>query len=116
MNLSERELRFLTALAREHNQTGCRGPAHDLLRLHVYPNAPTSGAGSLAYAYEAVPLFGVLLRDFTDLQSIHDFLHKSEKATAPEWAWTSANEYLSRLAEARGESAPQGRDFASAAP
>lgn len=68
MNLNTNEAQFLTALAREQNQTGCRGPAHDLLRQHAYPDAPRGGPGSLAFAYEAVPLIGVLLKEFQDLQ------------------------------------------------
>ena len=32
MKLTHAEIQFLTALLREHNQNGCRGPAHDLLR------------------------------------------------------------------------------------
>jgi len=43
MKLTSKETRFLTSLAREHNQSGCRGPAHDLLRKHVYPDAPREG-------------------------------------------------------------------------
>jgi hypothetical protein len=104
MTLSDREIQFLTTLAREHNRTGCRGPAHDLLRRHVYPNAPRSGPGSLAFAYEAVPLFGVLLRGFTDLESIDEFLHRTEPRIEPDWPWSSAEEYLNRLADARNES------------
>jgi hypothetical protein len=105
MKLNLRERGFLTALAREHNQTGCRSPAHDLLRQHVYPDAPTSGPGSLAFAYDAVPLFGMLLRNFSDLQTIHDFLHQPGSREVPEWPWKSADEYLHKLAEAREESA-----------
>src|SRR5260370_28108778 len=48
MKLTSKETRFLSALAREHNQSGCRGPAHELLRKHVYPDAPREGPGSLA--------------------------------------------------------------------
>jgi hypothetical protein len=69
MKLSEKERRFLTALSREQNQTGCRGPGHDLLRKHVYPNARLAGPDSLVFAYEAVPLTSLLLKDFTDLRT-----------------------------------------------
>jgi len=103
MILSDREIRFLTALAREQNQTGCRGPAHDLLRQNAYSEAPISGPGSLTFSYDAVPLTGQLLRDFLDLQSIDDFLRVEELISDPEWPWSSAEEYRARLAEARRE-------------
>jgi hypothetical protein len=85
MKLTTEEARFLTALAREQNQTGCRGPAHDLLRQNAYPDAPRTGPGSLAFAYEAVPLTGLLFRDFTDVQPIDDFLRQGERITDLRW-------------------------------
>jgi hypothetical protein len=103
MKLTEKETRFLTALAREQNQTGCRGPAHELLRQHAYPSAPRTGQGSLAFSYDAVPLIGIILREFTDLQVIDDFLCRGELCSDPEWPWASAEEYHGRLAAARGE-------------
>ena len=103
MKLTSKETRFLTALAREQNQTGCKGPAHDLLRRHAYPDAPLTGPGSLAFAYEAVPLTGILLKNCKDLQEIDDFLRKSERIADPEWPWSSAEEYRARLEEARAE-------------
>jgi hypothetical protein len=103
MNLTENERRFLTALSRELNQTGGRGPAHNLLRKHVYPDAPLAGPGSLAFAYDAVPLTSLLLVDFTDLQQIDHFLRQGERITDVEWPWTSPEEYKARLAEAQEE-------------
>jgi hypothetical protein len=103
MKLSPKEARFLTALAREQNQSGCRGPAHDLLRRHAYPDAPRRGPGSLAFAYEAVPLSALLFQDFKDLQEIDDFLRQGERIADPEWPWSSAEEYRARLEEARRE-------------
>jgi hypothetical protein len=103
MTLTEKEVRFLTALAREQNQTGCRGPAHDLLRDHAYPGAPHTGPGSLAFSYEAVPLTGLLLRDFTDLAQIDEFLRHGELVADPAWPWADAAEYRARLEEARRE-------------
>ena len=103
MKLTPNEARFLTALAREQNQTGCKGPAHDLLRQHVYPDAPLTGAGSLAFSYDAVPLTSVLLADCKDLQEIDDFLRVSDRITDLEWPWSSAEEYRTRLEEARAE-------------
>ena len=79
MKLTSAESRFLTALAREQNQTGCRGPAHDLLRQHAYPDAPVMGPGSLAFAYEAVPLTGLLVEHYQSLQEIDDFLRQGER-------------------------------------
>lgn len=105
MKLNDKEIRFLTALAREHNQSGCRGPAHELLRQHAYTDTPRSGPGSLAFAYEAVPLTSVLLSDMRDLQEIDDFLRRGEMCAKPEWPWGSAEEYRARLEEARGEQA-----------
>src|SRR5262249_698100 len=96
-----KETQFLTALAREQNQTGCRGPAHDLLRKHVYPDAPREGAGSLVFSYEAVPLISHLLRDLKNLQEIDDFLCRGELNPDPEWPWSSAVEYRDRLEEAK---------------
>jgi hypothetical protein len=101
MKLTLEEVQFLTALAREQNQQGCRGPAHDLLRLHAYPDAPVKGPGSLAFAYEAVPLTGILLQDFADLQQIDDFVRKKETRPSPVWPWASADEYRARLEQAR---------------
>jgi hypothetical protein len=100
MKLTEKEARFLTALAREQNQTGCKGPAHELLRRHAYPGAPLSGPGSLAFPYDTVPLTGLLLES-KDLEEIDDFLRKGERVGDPEWPWVSAEEYRSRLEEAR---------------
>jgi hypothetical protein len=101
MKLTPDEARFLTALLREQNQAGCRGPAHDLLRRHAYPEAPLSGPGSLAFSYEAVPLTGLLLRDFQDLQEIDDFVRRGPPIPDPVWPWSSAAEYFARLEEAR---------------
>jgi hypothetical protein len=101
MKLDDREISFLTALAREQNQFGCRGPAHELLLEHAYPDAPRAGPGSLAFSYEAVPLIGMLLKDFTDLQQIDDFLRRGERSAAPVWPWASAEEYRARLEAAR---------------
>jgi hypothetical protein len=103
MTLTEKEARFLTALAREQNQTGCRGPAHDLLRTHAYPDAPLTGPGSLAFSYQAVPLTGMLLRDFTDLAQIDEFLSRGELIPDPEWPWADTTEYRARLEQARRE-------------
>jgi hypothetical protein len=101
MKLTAQEVEFLTALAREQNQTGCRGPAHDLLRRHAYPDAPLTGPGSLAFSYEAVPLTGLLVRECRDLQQIDDFLRGGERLAEVRWPWASAAEYRARLAEAR---------------
>lgn len=103
MNLTTSEIRFLTALAREQNQTGCRGPAHDLLRQHAYPEAPREGPGSLAFSYEAVPLTGLLFRDLKDLEENAAFLREEEPNPNPEWPWSSAEDYTARLAEAKNE-------------
>jgi hypothetical protein len=105
MNLTPPEIRFLTALLREQNQTGCRGPAHDLLRQHAYPDAPLTGPGSLAFSYEAVPLTSLLLRGFHDLQELDDFVRQGERITDAEWPWSSASEYQARLEIARKEAA-----------
>jgi hypothetical protein len=101
MKLTAEETRFLTVLIREQNQTGCRGPAHDLLRRHAYPDAPLAGPNSLGFAYDAVPLTGVLVQDFTDFQDIDDFLRKAALPTDVSWPWSSADEYRARLEEAR---------------
>jgi hypothetical protein len=101
MKLTAKEPRFLTALAREQNQTGARGPAHDLLRRHAYPHAPLTGPGSLAFSYEAVPLTSLLLRDCKNLQEIDDFLRRAEPISDPEWPWASMQEFRSKLEEAR---------------
>jgi hypothetical protein len=101
MKLTVDEVRFLTALLREQNQSGCRGPAHDLLRLNAYPEAPRTGPNSLAFAYEAVPLTGLLLKGFTDLQALDDFVHQTETISELRWPWNSSQEYERRLQEAR---------------
>jgi hypothetical protein len=101
MKLTAKEIRFLTALAREQNQTGCRGPTHDLLRAHVYADAPLTGPGSLSFSYEAVPLTGLLVRDFTDLEQIDEFLCRGQLIPDPVWPWADAAEYRARLEEAR---------------
>jgi hypothetical protein len=103
MIITPEEARFLTALLREQNQTGCRRPAHDLLREHVYPEAPLSGPGSLAHSYEAVPLTTLVLQGLTDLQEIDDFVRHGEPITDPRWPWASAAQYRARLEEARRE-------------
>jgi hypothetical protein len=104
VQLTQPETRFLTALAREQAQTGCRGPAHDLLRKHAYPEAPATGRDSLAFSYDAVPLINVLLRGCHDLQDLDDFLRAGERWLTPVWPWGSGKEYRSRLDEARKES------------
>jgi hypothetical protein len=101
MKLTTKEALFLTALVREQNQTGCKGPAHDLLRRNAYADAPTTGPGSLTFSYDTVPLTSLLLKDCKDLQEIDDFLRKQGRETNPEWPWLSAKEFQSRLAEAR---------------
>jgi hypothetical protein len=106
MKLTPKETRFLTALTREQNQTGCRGPAHDLLRRYAYPQAPLTGRGSLAFSYDAVPLIGVLLKDISDLEALDDFLRRGEPIADPEWPWASAEEYRARLEEAKRECRP----------
>jgi hypothetical protein len=103
MTFTQKETRLLTALAREQNQTGCKGPAHDLLRRQTYPDAPLAGPGSLAYSYEATPLTGILLKDCKDLQEMDDFLRNGERICDPEWPWSSPEEYRTRLEEARTE-------------
>ncbi|MCC6417804.1 MAG: hypothetical protein IT429_06095 [Gemmataceae bacterium] len=103
MKLTPDEVQFLTALAREQNQAGCRGPAHELLRRHAYPEAPRTGPGSLAFAYEAVPLTSLLLDPIADLQEMDDFLRKGERLLEPRWPWASAEDYRARLAEASRE-------------
>src|SRR5439155_6431639 len=103
MNLTESEIGFLTALLREQNQNGCRGPAHDLLRKHAYPDAPTSGPGSLAFAYEVVPLTSVLVADFTGLEKLDDFVRGGKQITDPKWPWSSGEEFRAQLAKAREE-------------
>jgi hypothetical protein len=101
MKLTTEEIKFLTTLAREQNHTGCRGPAHDLLRQHAYPDAPLTGPGSLAFSYVAVPLTGPLVGHFKDLQEIDDFLRGGERIAEVRWPWASAADYRARLAEAR---------------
>jgi hypothetical protein len=101
MTLTAAEARFLTALAREQSQTGCRGPAHDLLKRHVFPDAPSAGRGFLAFSHEANPLIGILLNDFRDLQALDDFLRTEGLIPDPTWPWESAAEFRARLDEAR---------------
>jgi hypothetical protein len=103
MRLTLAETRFLTALTREQNQTGCRGPAHDLLSKHAYPKAPLEGPASLEFSYQAVPLTGILLQDMKDLQEIDDFLRLGARVTDPVWPWSSPEAYKTRLEEARQE-------------
>lgn len=103
MKLTEGERGFLTALLREQNQSGCRGPAHDLLRQQVYPNSPLSGPGSLAFAYEALPLTGLLLKELNSLQEIDDFCRNKERVAVAEWPWNYPQEYKARLEEAQKE-------------
>jgi hypothetical protein len=101
VHLTTAETRFLTALLREQTQTGCRGPAHGLLRSHAYPEAPTEGAGSTAFAYEVVPLTSMVLVDLADLEEIDDFTRRGQLIADPQWPWSTVNEYRSRLEEAR---------------
>ena|SRR6266446_2449230 len=103
MELRSEEVRFLTALAREQNQSGCRGPAHELLRQNAYPHIATSGPGSLAFSYEAVPLIHFILKDKKNLQEIDDFLRQGNLIADAEWPWVSAEEFRGRLAEAKRE-------------
>jgi hypothetical protein len=103
MKLTPEEVGLLTALSREQNQTGCRGPAHDLLRKNAYPDAPRGGPGSLEFSYDAVPLMGILLQDLSDLQEIDIFLRGRERIVEPVWPWSSPEEFRRRLAEARQE-------------
>jgi hypothetical protein len=112
MKLTLAEVRFLTALLREQNQSGCRGPAHEQLRAWAYPEAPRTGPGSLAFAYEAVPLTSLLLKEMTDLQAIDDFVRGEKPITDPVWPWASAAEYRARLDEARKEWASRDPGFA----
>jgi hypothetical protein len=101
MKLTASEEQFLTALLREQSQAGCRGPAHDLLKTHGYPGAPRSGPGSLAFAYDVVPLTSVVLRPLIDLEQIDDFLRKGERIVDLEWPWTCADQFRARLDEAK---------------
>lgn len=103
MQLTPQEHRFLTALVREQNQKGCRGPAHQLLRERAYPDVPTVGRGALRFSYDAIPLTSLLLKDFSDLQQIDDFLRRGAPVDDVVWPWSSAEEYHARLAEARRE-------------
>jgi hypothetical protein len=103
MELTTTETAFLTALIHEQNQTGCHGPAHDLLRERAYPDAPRTGPGSLAFSYETVPLTSLLLRNLNDLQQVDDFVRCSQRNPNPEWPWSSAAEYRARLDQARDE-------------
>lgn len=99
MNLNDAERTYLVALLREQNQNGCRGPAHDLLRKYVYPSAPSSGPGSLEFAYNAIPLTGLLLKELHGLQEIDDYCRNPDRPASVEWPWSSAD--LTKLAEAR---------------
>jgi hypothetical protein len=101
MKLTASEERFLTALLREQSQAGCRGPAHDLLRKHGYPGAPRTGPGSLTFAYDVVPLGSLVLQPLVDLEQIDDFLRKGQSIAGPEWPWTCADEFRSRIDEAK---------------
>jgi hypothetical protein len=101
MKLTASEEQFLTALLREQSQAGCRGPAHDLLKTHGYPGVPRSGPGSLAFAYDVVPLSSLVLQPLIDLEQIDDFLRNGERIAGPEWPWTCADEFRSRLDEAK---------------
>jgi hypothetical protein len=101
MNLSAEEVRFLTALLREQAQSGARGPAHQLLKENIYPNLPSSGLGSLAFTYDPNPLTTLLL-DRMKLEEIDDFI-RAEQVADVAWPWTSPQEYLNRLEEARRE-------------
>jgi hypothetical protein len=103
VKLTLRESQFLTALAREQNQSGCRGPAHELLRKYAYSETPREGPGSLAFSYEAVPLTSLLLRNFKSIQEIDDFLRREDRIPDPVWPWSSAEEYFARLEEAKRE-------------
>jgi hypothetical protein len=71
------------------------------LRRHAYPDAPLTGPGSIAFSYETVPLTSLLLRAFTDLQQIDDFLRQDEPVAGLTWPWSSATEYRDRLEQAR---------------
>jgi hypothetical protein len=73
------------------------------LRENAYPQTPLAGPGSLAFAYDAVPLTSVLLQEFTDLQVIDDFLRKAEAPVVSVWPWVSGDDYHARLEEARRE-------------
>src|ERR1700694_5606106 len=103
MNLTADETCFLTALVREQNQSGCRGPAHDLLRQHAYPHVPLHGPGSLSFSYEAVPLTALLFQTETDLNALDSFLRQSPTNAAPAWPWASVEQYRNRLEEARAQ-------------
>jgi hypothetical protein len=70
---------------------------------HVNADAPRSGPGSLAFSYDAVPLIGLSLGEFQDLQQIDDFLRRGERNASPAWPWSSGEEYRARLKEARQE-------------
>ena|SRR5437660_10332173 len=107
MRLTAEEIVYLTALAREQAQTGCRGRAHDLLRENVFSEAPRSGKGSLAYSYAVGPLVNLLLRDFHELEELDRFLRQGPISANPGWPWHSAKEFHSRLEEARKESLNQ---------
>jgi hypothetical protein len=95
------EARFLLALLREQSQNGCRGPAHDLLRRHRYPDAPRTGPKSLAFAYEVIPLTSLVLEGCQDLQAVDDTLRHEEPISEVEWPWASVDDFRARLQEAR---------------
>src|ERR1700722_7291167 len=103
MKLTADEICFLTALVREQNQSGCRGPAHDLLRQHAYPQVPLHGPGSLSFSYEAVPLTALLFQNAMDLDALDDFLRQGPRNAAPVWPRSSVEEYRTRLEEARAQ-------------
>jgi hypothetical protein len=103
MKLTSQETKFLTALLREQNQTGCRGPAHDLLRKHAYPDAPLTGRNSLAFAYDVVPLTMLLVGDFGDFGAIDNFARNGPLVKEVDWPWSSAEEFRRRLEDARVE-------------
>jgi len=103
MKLTADETCFLTALVREQNQSGCRGPAHDLLRQHAYPDSPPKGPGSLSFSYDAVPLTAMLFQTVTDLDALDEFLRRGARVDAPAWPWASVEQYRVRLEEARAE-------------
>lgn len=103
MQLTPKEISYLTALAREQSQSGCRGPAHAELRSKAYSQTPIAGPGSLRFSYELTPLIAVLLNSMSDLSEIDDFLRRGERADFVDWPWSSIDEFRARLEEARHE-------------
>ena len=77
------------------------GRLTDLLRQYAFPEASRQGPRSLSFSYGVVPLTSILFKDSQDLQEIDDFVRKEERITAPERPWASAEEFRSRLQEAR---------------